>query len=83
MSVDIAKMRRIKSNEPPRVLIYGPPGMGKTSLAAEWPDPVFYPSGRRHSWRSGANLDPAISRITKILWVASGPSITMSTTVKP
>ncbi len=26
---------------PPRVLIYGPPGLGKTSLAAEFPAPVF------------------------------------------
>lgn len=26
---------------PPRVLIYGPPGLGKTSLATEFPAPIF------------------------------------------
>jgi hypothetical protein len=41
MSIDISKMRRIRSTAPPRVLIYGPPGLGKTTLASEWPAPVF------------------------------------------
>jgi hypothetical protein len=41
MSINIASMRRIKATERPRVLIYGPPGLGKTTLAAEWPAPVF------------------------------------------
>lgn len=41
MAISISQLKRIKATEPPRILIYGPPGMGKTSLASEWPDPVF------------------------------------------
>lgn len=36
-----ARLVRKRASDPPRVLIYGPPGMGKTSLAAEFPAPVF------------------------------------------
>lgn len=35
------KLKTLAAVHPPRVLIYGPPGMGKTTLAAEFPDPVF------------------------------------------
>lgn len=41
MAISIKDLRRIKATQPPRVLIYGPPGMGKTTLAAEFPNPVF------------------------------------------
>ena len=37
----MSKLRALKADNPPRVLIYGPPGMGKTTLASEFPDPVF------------------------------------------
>lgn len=41
MAIDMSSLRRTTAKLPPRVLIYGPPGLGKTSLAAEWPNPVF------------------------------------------
>ena len=41
MAYDISKLQTTKAVHPPRVLIYGPPGQGKTSLAAEFPKPVI------------------------------------------
>jgi Cdc6-like AAA superfamily ATPase len=41
MAISIANLTRVTASLPPRTLIYGPPGMGKTTLASEWPDPVF------------------------------------------
>lgn len=41
MAISMESLRRVKASLPPRVLIYGPPGMGKTTLAAEFPDAVF------------------------------------------
>jgi len=41
MAVSLANLRKVRSTLPPRTLIYGPPGLGKTTLAAEWPNTVF------------------------------------------
>lgn len=41
MAVSLKDLRQVRATLPPRNLIYGPPGMGKTSLAASFPDPVF------------------------------------------
>lgn len=42
MAIDLKTLKSSKDDQrPPRVLIYAPPGMGKTSLAAEFPAPVF------------------------------------------
>jgi Cdc6-like AAA superfamily ATPase len=41
MAINITHLRRLRATEPPRCLIYGPPGMGKTTLASEWPEAVF------------------------------------------
>jgi len=41
MAISMANLRRVTATEPPRVLIYGPAGLGKTTLASEFPAPVF------------------------------------------
>lgn len=41
MAISISDLKRIRADHPPRILIYGPPGIGKTSLAAEFPSAVF------------------------------------------
>lgn len=41
MAMSLASLRPTTADQPPRILIYGPPGMGKTSLAAEFPDAAF------------------------------------------
>jgi Cdc6-like AAA superfamily ATPase len=41
MAVSLANLKKVRSTLPPRTLIYGPPGLGKTTLASEWPNTVF------------------------------------------
>lgn len=41
MSISLASLTKAKAVLPPRVLVYAPPKVGKTTFAAEWPNPVF------------------------------------------
>lgn len=41
MGISLSSLRKVRADSPPRILIYGPPGIGKTTLAAEFPDAVF------------------------------------------
>lgn len=41
MAISLKDLRRVKSVLPPRILIYGPHGLGKTTLANEFPNAVF------------------------------------------
>lgn len=37
----MSKLKKLKADKPPRILIYGAPKIGKTTLASEFPNPVF------------------------------------------
>lgn len=41
MALSLSSLVRKRSEKPPRIVIYGVPGVGKTSLAAEFPSPIF------------------------------------------
>jgi len=41
MAISLKSLNRQTVSQPPRFLIYGPPGLGKTNLAAEFPAPVL------------------------------------------
>ncbi len=41
MAISLASLTTTKAFRAPRILIYGPPGLGKTTLASEFPRPVF------------------------------------------
>lgn len=41
MALSLKDLRRTTALTPPRILIYGPPGLGKTNLASEFPRPVL------------------------------------------
>jgi len=41
MAISLSDLKKVRADKPPRVLIYGPPGIGKTTLGSEFPNPVF------------------------------------------
>jgi GTPase SAR1 family protein len=41
MAISFSDLKRVKSADPPRILLYGPEKAGKTTLANEFPAPVF------------------------------------------
>lgn len=49
MAISIASLRKVRADQPPRLLIYGPEKMGKTTLASEFPSPVFIQTERGES----------------------------------
>jgi hypothetical protein len=44
LAISLASLKSSKSDHPPIVLLYGVGGIGKTSLAAEWPAPLYLPT---------------------------------------
>jgi hypothetical protein len=41
MAISLSDLRKVKQTLPARLLVYGEPGVGKSSLAASFPDAVF------------------------------------------
>lgn len=74
MSIDLKSLTTTKAHLPPRVLIYGPPGLGKTSLAASFPKPIFIdveqgiPSDIEvHSFGEVDGYDAVVSNIAQLI----------------
>lgn len=44
MAISLSSLKSTKTNRPPVTLLYGVDGVGKTSLAAEFPNPVYLPT---------------------------------------
>jgi hypothetical protein len=44
MALSLASLRSTASTLPPVIILYGVDGVGKTSLAAEFPDPIYLPT---------------------------------------
>jgi len=44
MAIDPSRLNSSKSTKPPITLLYGVDGVGKSSLAAEWPDAYYLPT---------------------------------------
>jgi len=49
MAISLQSLRKVTADQPPRLLIYGPEKMGKTTLASQFPDPVFIQTERGES----------------------------------
>jgi len=62
MSISLADLKSTTERRPPRVLIYGPEGLGKTTLGREFPEPVFLqvedgaPAGMDMAYRTFGHL---------------------------
>lgn len=41
MAISLSSLKSTKTTNPPVILLYGVDGVGKTSLAAEFPDPIY------------------------------------------
>lgn len=41
MAISLKDLRSVRADQPPRIMIYGNEGVGKTTLASEFPAPVF------------------------------------------
>lgn len=44
MAISLSSLRSSTSTNPPIVVLYGVDGIGKTTLAAEWPSPIYLPT---------------------------------------
>jgi hypothetical protein len=41
VAYSLSDLKTVRADKPPRIMIYGSEGVGKTTLASEFPDPVF------------------------------------------
>ena len=55
MAISMQSLRKVTATDPPRLLIYGPEKMGKTTLASQFPNPAFIQTEAGES--AGIELD--------------------------
>jgi hypothetical protein len=74
MAIDLKNLTTTRVTLPPRVLIYGPPGLGKTTLSSEFPAPIFIdveqgiPAGLDvHSFGEIDGYDAVVEAISQLI----------------
>lgn len=55
MALSLSSLKSSRRADPPVILLYGVDGIGKTSLAAEFPDPIYLPT---EGERPPSDVDP-------------------------
>src|SRR3990167_1218242 len=75
------QIEKSKTNDAPRVIVYGTEGIGKSTFASLMPDPVFIDAenglGRIDAMRIGVSSFPEIKSAMKIIYESQAKTIVL------